>query len=127
MNNVSNAQSIATPAQYRAAILAVRQRMTPVQLSLLQAHCRSAEHASSTGRLSELLNLPTAASANTSYRNYARWIADELKVAPNDSRGNPCWMLAVAYGRDDEGKIDSDYEWVMRPELVETLQAMKWA
>ena len=32
----------------------------------------------------------------------------------------PCWWLALAYGLED-GVIDGDYEWVMRPELVETL------
>ena len=126
MNDFCNTAPIATPEQYRTAILTVRQRMTPVQLSMLQAHCRSAEHAISTNRLAELLDLSTAAAANTAYRNYAHWIADELKYVPGNCKDKNCWLVVLAYGRDD-GKIDSDYEWIMRPELVGTLQAMKWA
>ena len=126
MNDSSNPAPIATPEQYRAAILAVRQRMTPLQLAMLQAHCRSEAHAISTNRLAELLKLPTAGSANTAYRNYAHWIADELKYVPGNAQNKQCWWLALAYGRDD-AKVDGDYEWIMRPELVQTLQAMKWA
>jgi hypothetical protein len=126
LNEFSNPTPIATPQQYRAAILAVRQRMTPIQLALLQAHCRSEQHAISTNRLADILKLPTSSAANTAYRNYAHWIADELKFVPAGAKGKPCWCLALAYGRED-GDIDGDYEWVMRPELVETLQAMKWA
>ena len=126
MKNLSNPTPIATQEQYRAAILAVRQRMTANQLAMLQSHCRSAEHTISANRLADLLKLPTAAAANTAYRNYAHWIADELKYVPDVSTNKQCWWLALAYGRDD-GAVDADYEWIMRPELVETLQAMKWA
>ena len=121
-----NPAPIASPEQYRAAILAVRQRMTALQLAMLQAHCRSADHTISTNRLAELLNLPAPGSANTAYRNYAHWIADELKYVPANGGGKPCWWLALAYGQED-GVISGDYEWIMRPELVETLQAMRWA
>lgn len=126
MNDFCNPAPIATPAQYRAALLAVRQRMTPVHLAMLQAHCRAEGHVISTNQLAELLNLPSAGAANTAYRNYARWIAEELKFAPHLVKSKPCWCLALAYGRDD-GVVDGDYEWIMRPELVETLQSMKWA
>jgi hypothetical protein len=125
-NDFSNPTPIATHEQYRAAILAVRQRMTATQLAMLQSHCRSAQHTISTNRLADLLELPSAASANIAYRNYAHWIADELKYVPSDSKSKNCWCLALAYGRHD-GALDGEYEWIMRPELVETLQAMKWA
>ena len=126
MNDFSNPAPIATPEQYRAAILAVRQRMTPVQLAMLQAHCKSSGHTISTTRLAELLNLATPGSANIPYRNYARWIADELKYVLKNSKSKHAWWLALAYGVGD-GEIDHDYEWIMRPELVAALQAMKWA
>ncbi|MBI2807910.1 MAG: hypothetical protein HYX68_23245 [Planctomycetes bacterium] len=126
MNDFCNPTPIATPEQYRAAILAVRQRMTDLQLAMLQTHCRAEEHSISTNRLAELLKLPTAGSANTMYRNYAHWIADELKFVPTNLKHKHCWWLALAYGRED-GDVDGDYEWIMRPELVETLKAMRWA
>ena len=125
MKDLTNSAPVGTAAQYRLAILAVRQRMTPIQLSMLQAHCKSEGHTTSTNKLADLLKLPTASAATTSYRNYAHWIADELKYTPTGNGNKQCWWLALAYGLED-GEVDGDYEWVMRPELVETLQAMKW-
>jgi len=126
VNDICNPAPIVTAAQYRAALLAVRQRMTPIQLAMLQAHCKAEGHKISTNQLADLLKLPTTSAASTSYRNYAHWIADELKYTPAGPASKPCWWLALAYGLE-EGVIDGDYEWVMRPELVETLQSMKWA
>ena len=126
MSDFTNPTPIATREQYRAAILAARTRMTPLQLAMLQAHCRAAEHSISTNRLAELLHLPTAGAAKAAYGKYAHCLADELKYVPEAPQSRDCWWLALAYGRAD-GKVDGDYEWIMRPELVETLQAMKWA
>ena len=126
MKDFCDPAPIATPAQYRAALLAVRQRMTALQLAMLQAHCRAEGHVISTNQLAELLKLPTEGAATTAYRNYARWIAEELKFVPNLVKSKPCWCLAIAYGRED-ADVDGDFKWVMRPELVETLQSMKWA
>ena len=77
MSDFNDSTPIATPGQYRAALLAVRQRMTDVHLKLLQAHCRSDGHATSTDRLAEAVGMATASSAKTAYSNYAHWIADE--------------------------------------------------
>ena len=126
MTDYCDPSPVGTSAQYRAALLAVRQRMTPIQLAMLQAHCKAEGHAISTNALADLLKLPTASAAMTAYRNYAHWIADELKYTPAGPASKPCWWLAVAYG-SEPGEIDGDYEWIMRPELVETLQSMKWA
>jgi hypothetical protein len=55
-------------------------------------------------------------------------IADELKYVPRSNSTKPVWLHALAYGRPDaNGKVDGRYEWISRPELVQTLQAMKWA
>ena len=124
MSDFNDPTPIATAQQYRAALLAVRERMTEVQLKMLQAHCRSEGHSMSTNRLAEALGMPTA----SRYSNYAQWIADELKYAPRPGEKKQLWLHALAYGRPDAMEtVDGQYEWIMRPELVETLQAMKWA
>jgi hypothetical protein len=128
MNHFSDATPIATPDQFRAALLAVRQRMTDVQLKMLQAHCRSAEHTTSLDHLAELLSLASSSGARNAYRNYARFIADELKFVPGSVSNKPVWLCAIAYGQPDaDAKMDGDFQWIMRPELVEAMQAMKWA
>ena len=127
MNNFSDSTPIATQEQYRTALLAVRQRMTDVQLKMLQAHCRSAEHMTSMDRLAELLSLPSWSGARTAYRNYASFIAGELKFTPGTVSNKPVWLCAIAYGQPDAtSKLDGKFEWILRPELVQALQAMKW-
>jgi len=126
MNDLIKPTSIATPQQYRAALLAVRARMTEVQLKMLQAHCQSEDHSASMNRLAETAGLPAGSGAGIRYSNLAHWIADELKFTPGADKKKQRWLDALAYVRPD-GMVDDQDEWVMRPELVETLQAMKWA
>jgi hypothetical protein len=126
MSDFNDPAPIATPEQYRAALLAIRQRMTEGQLKMLQAHCRSEGHSASTDRLAEACDMPTAFSAR--YIAFAQWIATELKYAPKVGANKKMWLHALAYGRPDSKKtMNGQYELIMRPELVETLQAMKWA
>lgn len=128
MNNFNDSTPIATPEQFRAALLAARQRMTQVQLLMLQAHCRSEEHTTTMDRLAELLSLPSGSSARTAYGNYASFIAEALKFTPGTVSNKPVWLSAIAYGQADaKCKLDGKFEWILRPELVEALQAMKWA
>jgi hypothetical protein len=128
MNHFTDATPIATTEQFRVALLAVRQRMTEVQLKMLQAHCRSTEHRVSLDHLAERLSLANWSGARNAYRNYARLIADELKFVPGSVSNKPVWLCAIAYGQPDaDSKMDGDFEWIMRPELVEAMQAMKWA
>jgi hypothetical protein len=127
MNKFSDSTPIATPEQFRAALLAVRQRMTDVQLKMLQAHCRSDEHTTSLDDLAELLDLASSPGARNAYRNYARLIADALKFVPDSLSNKPVWLCAIAYGQPDaDSKMDGGFEWTMRPELVQAMQTMKW-
>lgn len=129
MNNSIDSTPIATTQQFRAALLAVRQRMTDLQLKMLQTHCRCAEHTISLDNLAELLSEGNWSGARSAYRNYARLIADELKFVPAAiSSKKPVWLCAIAYGQSDaDAKMDGDFEWTLRPELVEAMQAMRWA
>ncbi len=72
--------------------------------------------------------MATASSAKTAYSNYAHWIADELKYAPEPGAKKHVWLHALAYVRPDvQGAGAGQFEWIMRPELVATLQSMRWA
>jgi hypothetical protein len=124
MSHFNDPTPIATPLQYKAALLAVRQRMTDVQLKMLQIHCRSEGHSTSTNHLADAAGLPTAAG----YTSYAHLIANELNYSPEPNAKKPLWLHSLAYLRPDTAeKVDGWSEWIMRPELVATLQSMKWA
>jgi len=102
--------------------------MSDVQLKMLQAHCRSAGRSTSIDHLAEQIGLPNFSAARTAYKNYARLVADELKYIPGLASNKPMWFHAIAYGQSDAtGKRDGEYEWIMRPELVQALEAMNWA
>src|SRR5713101_4283080 len=107
MSDFNDPTPIATPEQYRAALLAIRKRMTDVQLKMLQAHCRSEGHSTSTDRLAEAVGMSIATSARTTYINYAQWIATELKYAPGPGAKKQMWLHALAYGRPgSKGTVD---------------------
>jgi hypothetical protein len=127
MSDFTDATPIATPEQFRAALLAARQGMTDVQLKLLQAHCRSANRTTSIDQLALQLNLPNPSGARTAYSNYAHNIANSLKYVPGVVGKKPIWLFAIAYGLPDaNGKMNGDFEWTLRPELVQALEAMRW-
>jgi hypothetical protein len=128
MSEFNDPTPIATSEQFRSALLAARQRMTDVQLKMLQAHCRCTGRATSIDKLAEKLSLPNLSGARTAYSNYAHLIADELKYTPAAVSKKPIWLYAIAYGQPDAtGKLDGGFEWILRPELVHALEAMKWA
>jgi hypothetical protein len=127
MSDFIDPKPIATAAQYRTALLIARQQMTDVQLKMLQAHCRSEGHATSINDLAEQIGSPTLSGARTAYNNYAHLIADALNYVPDTLAKKPMWLYAIAYGQAvASGKIDGEFEWILRPELVQALQSMKW-
>lgn len=117
---------IALPEQYKAALLAVRERMKDIHLKMLQLHCQSPGHTISLNQLAQMCNL-TSTTACTSYSTYAQWIANEIRFTPENTKTKVSYLFALACGQEDVEKIHPDYEWIMRPELVTVLQAMKWA
>jgi hypothetical protein len=127
MTDFTDTTPIATSEQFRAALLAARQGMTPVQLQMLQAHCKCAERKTSIDRLAEQLSLPSPSGARTAYNNYAHAIADELKYVPGAVSKKPIWLFTIAYGQaNSDAKLDGGFEWIMRPELVQALEGMRW-
>jgi hypothetical protein len=62
------------------------------------------------------------------YGNFARAIAEMLGYAPpQKGKGAPCWWVTLSTSRDATDAGEGEFEWVMRPELVAALRAMKWA
>jgi hypothetical protein len=131
MDEYSNPAPIATAAQFKAALLAVRDRIgiDPKVLAMLRAHCRAPNHTTSTFQLSKELGHAGHGDVNKSYGRFAHDVCDALHVVlPPAPSGDPHWWRTLAFGNDDAPRVDSGhYEWIMRPELVQALQELKWA
>jgi len=131
MNVLSDAGPIATTEQFKAALLATRDwnGISPTQLQMLQAQCRAPECTISALQMAQQLSFKSFAAARLQYGTFARAVADKLGYAPpQKAKGAPCWWFTLSTGRDvpdDAG--DGHFEWIMRPELVAALRAMKWA
>ena len=130
-NTYADAAPIATTDQYKAALLAIRDwsGISPTQLQMLQLQCRAPECTISALQLADQLSFKNFAAARLHYGIFARAVADRLGYAPPQTeKAKPCWWFTLSTGRDDDdGAGDGRFEWIMRPELVAALRAMKWA
>ncbi|HEX7273796.1 MAG TPA: hypothetical protein VF420_16755 [Casimicrobiaceae bacterium] len=126
-----DAAPIATTEQFKAALLAVRDwsGISPTQLQMLQAQCRAPECTISALQLADQLAFKNFAAARLQYGTLARAVADKLGYAPpQKGKGVPCWWFTLSTARDSPGEAgDGNFEWIMRPELVAALRAMRWA
>jgi hypothetical protein len=95
---------------------------------MLQAQCRAPESTISPSRMAQQLSFKSFAAARLQYGTLARAIADKLGYAPpQKGRGAACWWFTLSTVRDAPELGDGQSEWIMRPELVAALRAMKWA
>jgi hypothetical protein len=129
MNALNDTAPIASIDEFKAALLATRDRhgISPLQLQMLQAQCRAPESTISASQIAEQLRLKNLAAARLHYGAFARAVAEKLGYAPPcRSKGAPCWWFTLSTGRNAEAS-DGQLQWTMRPELVAALRAMKWA
>jgi len=130
MNDYCDTEPIATTEQFKAALLATRDwiGISPAQLQMLQAQCKAPESTITAAQIADRLSLKNCAAARQQYSTLARAVAEKLGYAPPQKGKGPVrWWFALSVARagaDDAG--DGNFEWVMRPELVAALQAMKW-
>jgi len=131
MNVMTDAVPIATIEQFKAALLATRDwhGISPTQLQMLQAQCRAPECTISASQMANQLKLKTFAAARQQYGAFARAVAERLGYAPpQKGKGAPSWWFTLSTCRDDiDDAANDEAHWVMRPELVAALRAMKWA
>jgi hypothetical protein len=131
MDEFSDATPIATVEQFKAALLAVRDRVgiSPKDLTMLKAHCRAPNHTITTTQLAKEIGYQHCAPAHLLYGALAHHVADALHYVPGPfSTGNPHWWRTLASGNDGAPQTEEGYyEWIMRPELVQALREMRWA
>ena len=130
MNAYSDTASIATIEQFKAALLATRDwnGIAPIQLQMLQAQFRAPESTISPLQMAHQLSFKNFIAARSQYGTFARAVADKLGYEPpQKGNGTPCWWFTLSTVRDAPDVGDGQLAWIMRPELVAALRAMKWA
>lgn len=130
MNEFSDPTPIATAEQFKAALLAVRDRIgiSPKDLAMLKTHCRAPNHTINTTQLAHALGYNKCGTAHLLYGALAHHVADALHYKRKFSTGEPHWWRTLANGSEGAPQTEEGYyEWIMRPELVQALQEMKWA
>src|SRR5262245_59113041 len=128
MSSIDATTALATPEQYRAALLAVRNRMDGKHLAMLEAHHGATEHTINARRLAAAVGYSNYSTANLQYRKFARWLADELGYTPDPRPdGSIRWWMVLSYAcSGSEETRDGEFQWIMRPELVKALETMRW-
>lgn len=130
MNEFSNPEPIASPEQFRRALLEVRNQgyVNDTALAMLRAQYNAPAHTITTTQIAKQVGLQNHSAANMQYGAFAHRVADALhyKTKPVES-GEPHWWRTLSYGNDDGPQYeDGHYGWIMRPELVQVLETMKW-
>jgi hypothetical protein len=130
MDVYSDPTPVASAKQFKAALLSVRDRVDDMleYAALLRAHYRAPAHTASTERLAKELGYASYAVANGRYGELAHKVADALGlVLPKTPSGDPHWWRTLAYGNDGVPVTDDGrYEWIMRPELAQALEELRW-
>ena len=127
----TDASPIATAEEFKAALLATRDwiGISPTQLQMLQAQCRAPDATITAAQLAEQLRFKNFAAARLQYGTLARAVAEKLGYAPPQKGKGPVrWWFALSVGQEGhDDPSDGQFKWIMRPELVAALRAMKWA
>lgn len=130
MKEFSDPTSIATADQFKTALLSVRDRVgfSQKDLAMLRAHCRAPSHTLSTWGLAKEIGSPNYSTVNMQYGTLAHHVADALHYTPGPfPDGKTHWWHTLAFGNSGEAIEAEHYAWVMRPELVQALQELRWA
>ena len=82
MDEYSDPTPIATVEQFKAALLKVRDRIgiSPRDVALLKAHCRTPNHTISTVQLAKQVGYSNYSAVNMHYGKLAHDVADDRKI-----------------------------------------------
>lgn len=124
-------QAIATTEQFKAALLAVRDKNLPdSHFAMLRAQCRAAEATITATQLATAAQYKNYNAANLQYGTLAMNVAAALGYLPVERHpdGSPCWWTALSYSNENLAEDSSEhFQFIMRPELVAALREIRWA
>ena len=125
---------LATSADYRQALLAVRDLRTTNPavwtqwVSLLTTHYAMPGHAATPAQLAAANRLKSPSAANLNYGKLAHAVASQLGYCPparQEGKGDPMWWMTLSTG-NELSQRDEEFQYTMHPQLAGALEAMRW-
>ena len=128
---MSTVASIASVAQFKAALLTLRDKHLPSShLTMLRAQCRAPGMAMTATQLAEAAGYESYHAANLQYGTLAFNLAGILGFTPQLAHrdGSLCWWTTLSV--EEQAAADElapQFQFAMRPELAQALREMRWA
>lgn len=127
----TSANAIATTEQFKAALLAVRDKNLPdSHFAMLRAQCRAGDSTITATQLAAAAHYENYNAANLQYGTLAMNVAAALGYTPEERHadGSPCWWTTLSYSNEEQAEENTGhFQFIMRPELVAALREMRWA
>lgn len=122
----SDPTPIATAEQFKEALL--RADVSETERAVLRAQYRAPNHTISAVQLAKELHYGTYATVNVQYGALAHRVAEALHHRPGPfPDGKPHWWRTLSHWNDVAPQAEEGQDqWIMRPELAQALQELKW-
>lgn len=122
---------IASSEQYISALLKLRdsKRLRNTKfVDMLKAQYAMPNHTITATQLAEAVGFHNYNATNLQYGTLGKEIAGYLSYEPpKRGNGESIWFWVLSSGNEaSESTMDGHYEFVMRPELVQALETMRW-
>lgn len=122
---------IAKPEQYMEALLQLRdsKRLRNTKfLQMLKVQYAMPDHTITATQMAEAVGFQNYNATNLQYGTLGKEISGYLNYEPpKRANGEPIWFWVLSSGNQaSDETMDGHYEFVMRPELSQALQTMKW-
>jgi hypothetical protein len=122
---------VATVAQFRQALLTLRNRDLPEShVAMLRAQCRALACTMTATELAKAAGYKNYNAANLQYGTLGFNLAGILGFSPTvfHADGSHCWWATLSYSTMDQKKGNAEqFQFIMRPELADALREMRWA
>jgi len=125
----SLAKPIATSEQFKAALLALRDKNLPDgHLAMLRAQGVAPKATITSTKLAEAAGYENYNAANLQYGTLAFHLAGFLGYNPPHRKdGTPMWWTTLSYCLDGNSEPETkQFQFIMRPELLVALREMRW-
>jgi predicted HNH restriction endonuclease len=124
----SNSQPIATVEEFQRALLRVRDdKLQALDLPILRAFCGAPSNILTATKLAEVVGLSSWNESNLRFGMLAQRIGKALGYRPTTRKdGSTRWWESAALGSTADETDAANFQWTLRPELVDALRRMRW-
>ena len=128
MQTESNSQAIATVEEVQRARLRVRDdKLQALDLPILRVFCASPNNSLTATALAGAVGLSSWNKSNLRFGMLAQRIGKALGYRPTTRKdGTTRWWESAALGSAADDSDAANFQWTLRPELVEALRRMRW-